>query len=532
MIALAQLLLAATVAFGIYRWLRLPVIPLMLGTGILLSITGLAPAAPFSENILQLGLAFLMFVAGAELTPRKFSAQARVVRTVAGIQFAAIGILGYAIALLLGYPQMIALYIAFALCASSTLVVVRHLKQQQQLFEPFGRVVLGVLLLQDLAIIIVIIVLAKAPEGLVSLATGLGGFTLLAWIALLCQRRIMPRIMVELGLDEETLLLAALATLFAFAGLAHALGLPPVTGAFLAGFSLSAFPVNGVIRGLLSSLSDFFLAVFFVALGTLVVMPDGTLLLHALLFAAFVVVVTPVAVTIVAMRSGLTARSAIESGLLLAQTSEFSMVIAITGVALGHIPPALFSVIALVTVLTMTLTPFVATDRTTRYLLSLFPGRRSLGLGIDGAPSGHVLLLGFGAAGMWVVKPLLAAGHKLLVVDDDPAVVEQLERAGIPSMRGDGSDQETLARAGARNARLIIATMRRVEDAHAVILHVGKVPVVVRVFEFADAERIRQLGGIPILNSVAAADTFMDWFERDEAPATAAEAPPASPASG
>ena len=99
-------------------------------------------------------------------------------------------------------------------------------------------------------------------------------------------------------------------------------------------------------------------------------------------------------------------------------------------------------------------------------------------------------------------------------VDDDPAVIDQLQNAGIPCLPGDGSDEKTLRRAGAREAKLIIASMRRVEDAAKVLRHAPGVPVVTRVFEATDAARIEQLGGTTILNSHAAAETFLDWFEK------------------
>jgi Trk K+ transport system NAD-binding subunit len=91
-------------------------------------------------------------------------------------------------------------------------------------------------------------------------------------------------------------------------------------------------------------------------------------------------------------------------------------------------------------------------------------------------------------------------------------VIEQLVRQKIPCILGDGSDERILDRAGAKNARLIIASMRRVEDCLKVVRIAAGVPVVVRLFEQSDAQRVRSAGGIPILNSVAAADTFMDWF--------------------
>jgi len=105
-------------------------------------------------------------------------------------------------------------------------------------------------------------------------------------------------------------------------------------------------------------------------------------------------------------------------------------------------------------------------------------------------------------------------GLKVLVVDDDPAVIAQLQKIGVPCLRGDGSDEKSLQEAGAREAKLIIASMRRVEDAAKVLRYARGVPVVTRVFEAAEAQWIKENGGTPVLNADAAAEVFMEWFEK------------------
>lgn len=507
---LALLLVIAAFGYGLSQKLRMPVIPLLLIPGILLSALGLGPNREFVTTVLELGLMFLMFASGIELNPNRFTRTWKAVAFVGIAQFVIAGICGFGIASLLRYEQQTALYVACALATSSTLVVLRHLKKNQQMFEPFGRLVTGVLLLQDLLLILIIVILQALPNGGTAVVLGIGGTLALFAFAIVCQRWLMPLLVVRLKLDEETLLLSILATLFVFVALSFLMKLPPVAGAFLAGFGLSAFPVNGLVRGVLGSLRDFFTAVFFTALGLMVAVPDATVLLEGLGLALLVLVVTPPLVTIAAEWIGLSSRSAIESGLLLAQTSELSLVLLLNGMLLGHVTPEIFSILALVTVVTMSCTPFIATDAMTERLLHLHPLYRRPASGF--MKKGHVLLLGFGAGGMWVVKPLRDAGHEVLVVDDDPAVIRELQSAGIPWIYGDGSDAKTLEQAGARDAKLVIAAMRRIEAAERVLKFLKGKPVIVRLFEEQHARRVQELGGTPILNSMAAADTFMTWF--------------------
>jgi Kef-type K+ transport system membrane component KefB len=514
MAGLAVLLAGAALGLGLAKWLAIPAIPLLIVVGIALSATGLLPQTELLADALLLGLTVLVFVAGVELNPRRVGRQRGAALRVGLMQFAVLGVLGLVAALAIGFTLGESLYLALALTASSTLVVVRILRQRRQMFEPFGRLVIGVLLLQDLLVILLIPVVVRLPQGATAAAAGFLAALAMTGLAFVSLRWITPFILTRFPLDEEAMLLITLAILFVYLALADLLGLPLVAGAFLAGVSLSSFPVSGLVRGQLSSLSDFFLAIFFTALGGLLVIPSATGLLQAAVLALVVILATPPLVTLVAERAGHSARSALESGLLLAQTSEFSLVVGLQALAFGHVDQEIFSIIVLVTVTTMILTPFIATDRVTWRLMAYHPVRRNL------PPAGgiqdHVLLLGCGDNGMPLLETLVSAGHDVFVVDDDPAIIERLRQGDIPSIRGDGADFDVLRAAGARNARLIISTMRRPIDHLAVLEYVEGVPVVVRVFEPEDAEVIRQGGGTPILYSWAAADDFVHWLEQAE----------------
>jgi Kef-type K+ transport system membrane component KefB len=514
MVPLAMLLVGAAVGLGVAKWLRLPAIPLLVLSGLMLSVLGVLREAALLQDVLVLGLTVLVFVAGVELNPRRVGEQRRAALGVGFAQFFVLLVLGGFAALALGFALFESMYLALAITASSTLVVVRILQQRQQMFEPFGRLVIGVLLLQDLLVILLIPVLSRAPRGAAAALLGLLAALVLVALAWVCLRWVTPYLITRLRLDEEALLLTTLALLFVFLGLADLLGLPLVAGAFLAGVALSPFPVSGVLRGQLNSLSDFFHAVFFTALGAFLVLPSLMGLFQALVLALLVVLATPPLVTIVAERAGLSARPAIESGLLLAQTSEFSLVVALQALALGHVDQEVFTIVALITVATMILTPFLATDRNTWRLMAFHPLRQTAR--IDRPMRDHVLLLGCGDNGWPLLETLIGAGHEVLVVDDDPAVIDRLREGDIPSIRGDGSDYEVLHAANAREAKIIISTMRRPGDNTVLLDYVDGVPTLVRVFEPEDAERIRAHGGTPVLYSRAAAEDFLKWLEQAE----------------
>lgn len=509
MMGIALLLAAAALAYALAQALRLPPLPLLLLGGIALGRAGAVPLA-LLEDALILGVTLLLFVTGIELGPGRTRGQRRAALRVGTVQFVLLGGAGFVLALGLGFAAVPAAYLALALTASSTLVIVRLLRQRRRMFEPYARLTVGVLLLQDLLVIVLIPVVTRAPRGWAAVGLGIAGVALLLALCLAALRWVTP-LLVRLDREDEPLLLAILALLFLFIGAADLLDLPLMVGAFLAGVALSGFPASAVVRPQLASVGDFFSAIFFTALGALVGLPTPGELLAALALAALVVVGTPPLVTWIAERAGLSARPAIEAGLLLAQTSELSLVVGLYGMVEGQIDAGVFTVIALTTLLTMLLTPLVARDRVAWWLMRLHPVAR--GGQIEPPSGGHVLMLGSGTTGTPLLETLFGSGCEVVVVDDDPAVVARLRNADVPVIRGDATDVAVLEEARAREARVITSTVRRPEDNRRLLEHARGVPVIVRVFEEEDAEWVRDMGGIPVLYSEAAAEGLLRWWE-------------------
>lgn len=521
MTAYAILLFAAAIAFGLAKLLRLPPIPLLMlsGAGLRLLANALGAEIPTSllREMIEIGLAVLVFTAGVDLSPHRIRGRAKAVITVAVVQFFSLGLAGVATAWLLNYDLMTALYLGCALSASSTLVVVRHLQRRRQMFEPFGRLVVGVLLLQDVFIILLMVALLKAPEGwLVSLSSVLKAMAL-GCIAIGAHKWLVPWVTKHLKLDEEELMLGALGMLFAWSGMAYLLDLPFLVGSFLAGFTLSAFPMNGLVRGMLGSLSGFFLALFFLSIGAVLTMPPLAMLGHSLIFIIVLIAVTVVLVSTVAEAVGYSTRVSVESGILLSQTSEFSLLLAFAGMGTGQISVELFSMIVLITVSTMTLTPFISRSQVAWGLMKLHPRYRK-GEVAAGELHDHAILLGYGRAGQQTVQSLQEHGLDALVIDDDAGVIRKLISKGIPCIQGDGSDQAVLARANAQQARVVLCSMRRSQDALLALeyLREAKPAVLVRTFEPEETAMVQDAGGLPVEMAPAAATSFINWMEANK----------------
>ena len=522
MTAITLLLVAAAIAYGAASLLRVPAPPLLVALGVLLKVSGLLGDGQFISFMLLMGVTMLVFVAGAELNPARFSRQGIAAIKVGLGQFLVLGVGGFGLVYFMGTDPIEAAYVGLALAASSTFVVVRILKKRRQFYEPFGRMVLGVLLIQDVLVILAISALMRWPDGQLAVESALFRTLSLLLVAAIAARTLIPWVLTKLKLDEEAQLIVVFSILFLFIGAAHELQVPLVTGAFCAGFAVSAFPVNSVIRGQLTSFSDFFLALFFTSLGAMLVVPSASTVAVSFVMITAVIVLTPVIVTWLAERSGMTAKSSIESGLLLAQTSEFSLVVVLVASERGQLSDEWIAAVALVTVVTMVLTQITATDANVWRLLKLHPSNfRDSRAVVD--VKGHIVILGVGRNAEGLVAELLERNEVVLVVDQDPVVCEWAEATGAIAIRADAADLRVLDIVNAKSAKAVISTLKQMTVNRRIIEDIGDVPAIVRAFEDSEVEAIQSAGGIPIAYSKAAAEDFTSWFDnefgRDHGPA-------------
>lgn len=511
MTTISLVLTVAAIAFATALWRRVPAPPVLLLAGLLLGASGLLPGGPLLQHTMFLGLTFLVFVVGSELDVSRVGDQLGVAVRAGIAQFVALGAIGFLAAQLFGFEWLAACYVALALTSSSTLLIVSVLRQRQQLFEPYARIVLGAMLVQDALVVLLLPILTHATDGAAAIVSATGATIGMIALSFVCVRWVAPRILLRWRLDDESMLLVVLSILFIFLHLAHVADLPLVIGAFLAGVSLSGFPVRGVVRAQLNSLSDFFLAIFFVALGASVSLPGWRQMLLEGILLTSVLLFTPPLVMLIVRRAGLSLRASIEAAHLMAQCGELSLVVVLLGVERQHLPPNLLSATIMLVVFTMTLMPFLSSDAVTWRLMRWIPGQRRPAN--EKRPSGHVLLLGCGRHTRTILERLLQQGQQVVVVDDDAGVVETLRRNGVTAFRGDGADYRVLRDAGARDARVIVSTMRRRRDNERLLRFSRHGLVLIRVFTPEDGRYLQDLGATPIVEADAAADEFLQHFE-------------------
>jgi len=430
--------------------------------------------------ISELGLIFMLFMIGLEIDLKKIVRAGKVILFAAGGQLLGgclLGVLFFVgIGLSLGGGQFDAVYLCVACALSSTVIIVKVLYEKRELDTLPGRITLGVLVLQDIFAILFLAVqpsLANLEISVILLS--IGRVAVLVAAALLVSRYVLPRLFHQIARRPELILLGALAWCFLVAETAERLSLSREMGALIAGVSLSTFPYALDVTAKVTTLRDFFITLFFVALGMTIPVPGLSVIGLALMIAAFTVVsrlVTTFA-PLYLMKQGL--RASLLPALNLAQISEFSLVVIQTGVADHHIAAETANAASFAFVVLAVLSTFVMTrsDEITRWAIGPLKRivLRDLDHGNGQGEEGHeghgearrIVILGFFRAASALLAEIERQAPVLLeqitVIDFNPNVYQTLLSRGLHVIYGDISSADTLLHAGIGKSEMIILSV-------------------------------------------------------------------------
>ena len=460
---IAALLLTAAIVGAVAIRLHQPLIVSFIAVGILVGPAGLGWVTAADEvNLLaKIGIALLLFVVGLKLDLGLVRAMGPVALVSGLAQVILAGAAGYIIAVAMGVESTGALYVGMALAFSSTIIVVKMLSDQREIDSLHGRIAVGILIVQDIAVVLAMIGLAAFGEGeqadalprAIALIV-LKGALFLALIGLL-MRVAITRLLHRLASSLELLVLSAIAWAVGLAALSEWLGFSKELGAFLAGVSMASTPYRETIGSRLVTLRDFLLLFFFVDLGARV---DLDLirgqLAPALVLSTFTLIGKPLIVMVIAGLMGYRKRTGFLAGVTLAQISEFSLILAALGVSLGHIADETMALITLVALVTISLSTYMIRyshplyERVARWL-GPFERRiahvEAAGDSTADLTACDVIVFGLGRFGGNIARGLITRGWEVLGVDFDPALVEARRMEGLRARYGDAQDQELVA---------------------------------------------------------------------------------------
>ena len=377
----------AALAAHVARVIRQPLILGYIAGGVLLSPRlglGLVTNVESIELISEIGLILLLYIIGLEIDLRELKRLGRSMLALGVGQFVINGALGLWFFSWLGYGdsggRFDLLYLAIVMSLSSTLIVVKLLRDKFELKVLSGRLTLGVLVVQDIwAIVFMAVQPSLTDPGLLTIAQSISGGAFLVVAAFLASRYVLSRLFEAAARRPELVLISAVAWCFVVSGVAERLGLSREMGALIAGLSISSFPYGSDVISKVTGVRDFFVTLFFVALGMKVPVPSAELLGHAVLILVFVFASRFIAVvpTTYFLRDGLYPGAV--TALNLSQISEFSLVILALGIEKGHVSDSVNALVLTSMILTSLVSPYVinANDTIARVLLRPF-GRLAL----------------------------------------------------------------------------------------------------------------------------------------------------------
>ncbi|MEQ8517162.1 MAG: cation:proton antiporter, partial [Chromatocurvus sp.] len=407
----------------------------------------------------ELGIALLLFLVGLKLDISLIRSLGLVALATGLGQVLFTSFFGFLIALALGLEPVAALYVAVALTFSSTIIIVKLLSDKREVDSLHGRIAIGFLIVQDL--VVVIAMMALSSFGVASGDSGakdllgvlLSGIGMLAAVLLFIRYAATPLMKRVAGSNELMVIFAiAWAALLAAAG--HYLGFSKELGGLLAGVSLATTPYRDALAARLSSLRDFLLLFFFVALGSSLDLGLlGAQVVPALVLSAFVLIGNPLIVLAIMGFLGYRKRTGFLAGLTVAQISEFSVIFMAIGVALGHVSNDALGLVTLVGLISIALSVYMITYsyelfRLLEPLLGVFERRkpkRESAIPENAIPRDiDVILFGLGRYGSAIVRQLREAGLRVFAVDFNPDVVQRGRALGINAVYGDAADPEVI----------------------------------------------------------------------------------------
>ncbi len=468
----------AAAASHVARMLRQPLILGYVLGGVVLGSHlgfGLITNETSIELISEIGLVLLLFIIGLEINLRELIGMGRAVFTLGILQFVVCVLLGLAAFKPLGYSigggNFDLLYLAVALALSSTLIVVKLLHDKFETSTLSGRLTVGILVLQD---IWAIVFMAFQPNLLDprfgSILRSFGQGAILVALAFLVSRHVLARLFHAAGKSPELVLLSSTAWCFLICGLAQRAGLSKEMGALIAGMSIAAFPYGIDVIAKLGGVRDFFVTLFFVALGMKVPQPSVPVFGMSLFIAVFVLVSRIVSIVPAARLLKMGLRTGFVMSVNLAQISEFSLVILALGAGYRHVSAELQSLV---------LTAMLLASVAATYLIQFNDRLARLGVGLVGrlgirdsnraespreeTERRDIVLLGCFREGEAFLNTIhreaADLAERILVVDFNPSLRERLEAMGFKWVYGDLAHPQTLHHLKIEKASVVICSL-------------------------------------------------------------------------
>ncbi|MBI4497112.1 MAG: cation:proton antiporter [Chloroflexi bacterium] len=464
------------------------------------------------QALADIGIIFLMFAIGVQFSIRDLLRVGKVASVGGTVQVLATIGLGYLVGVALGWRPLEALFFGAVISNSSSTVLSKVLSERGEADAAHGRIGLAWSSVQDLGTVVLVVLLSALATGgdglLGDLLWALGKAGVFLTVFILLGSRGLPWLFDRLTAlrSREIFVLAVAVIALGTAYMATFFGLSLALGAFVAGMVVSESDLSHQILGEVMPLTDIFAGLFFVSVGMLV---DPIFVVEHLplvaLTLALIVLGKGLLTAVITALSGYPVRTALLTGVTLAQSAEFSFLLARLGADLDAVTPAVFSLMLAGAAASIVLSPSLhrvalpgvawVEQRLPPSALATHP---ALGKDTTEGPRGHAIICGYGRVGRVIGTALRRRGFTFVVIDQDQRVVRQLREHGIIALFGNAANPVLLEHANLARARVLvvaipdpIAVRQIVDDARRVN---PRLDIVVRTHSEAEAAFLQERG--------------------------------------
>lgn len=460
---------------GIMALFKQPLIIGYIAAGVILgpSFLNIVKADDAIASFAQLGIVVLLFTVGLSLSPKVFRSVGKASLVTGLGQIIITSLIGFGIGQGLGYSMVSSAFIAIALTFSSTIIVMKILSDKEDGDTLYGKLAVGLLLVQDVVVMLILAAVSSLSYGTIGSSFSLVDLAIIGAIVLALipmSIYVMPNVMKRVSRSQDYLLLFSLGWCLLMAVVFQKLKFSMEIGALLAGVSLSMSSYRHEITSKLKPLRDFFIFLFFISLGSQLVLSNlGGNVKPILIFSAFILIGKPLIVYTIMSLLGYTKKNCLSTGLAMAQISEFSLILVALGAKLNYLTPDVLSMITMVGLITIAGSSFLMnySDQIfsviSRFLPKLSKKENPNQIKNFTRRNDEVIIFGYDKIGFSLLKSFKKMGKKYLIIDFNPEIIKYLESMRINCMYGDAENEDLLHELCMSKAKMIVSTIPNYE---------------------------------------------------------------------
>lgn len=527
------IIVCTAVAAMLGTWLKQPLIPCYIIVGLLIGpqVLGFVESPESIAHLSEITIIFLLFVVGMEMNIGRIKAVGSVVSVGGGLQVLSVGIAGALLAKI-WFSWVTSAYIGLTFSLASTMLVIQILSDRKQLEHLSGRIIVGILLVQDILTILALSVFTTTEFSGKTISTLVFVSLGMVATAVFLGRFIFPKLLELASGSTAALMLVALGICFIFVLLFRYQGLSPAIGAFVIGVSLAHCSYSLELLGKFRTLRDFFIPLFFASLGMQIAMPGTEMILPIIVLFLAAILLKPLLTSIVISLFGYKRRTAFVIGGSLIPLSEFGPVLIALGISLGYFGHEVMTVILIVMVLSMIVYSYVDFEKLypimgpyLAFLDKLYRGEtKEEKMEQDGEDDYEAIIIGADRIGGEIIR-LLHGKKRIKVLELNPELLKKLAASKIPCAYADAISENTWEEIRSLETKVVICTVPNAPDLNEKLMLYFKksypeTTLILTTNDLEEAQMLCQEGVYVIypdwLASIALdKDAVEHWFSKD-----------------